>query len=385
MVESLSSDEKWAEFRRQMPVARRWAYFDHAAVAPLPAPARDALVRYAQQAADEGDTVWPAWNRRMEEVRTLGARLIAADADEVALVRNTTEGISLVAEGIAWQPGDNVVTLDNEFPSNLYPWMNLGSRGVETHRVATDGGRVDLDRLIAACDRRTRIVSLSWVGYASGWRTDLADLARRVHARGALLFVDAIQGLGAFPLDAHATEIDFLAADGHKWLLGPEGAGLLYVRKPHLERLRPLGVGWHSVVNAFDYGHVAMDLKPAAARYEGGSANMAGFLALAESLELLIGLDIEAIGRRILEITDLACARLTAAGCTLSSIREGEHRSGIVLFEVPGHDPLAVVARLAREGVVLRCRGGKLRLSPHAYVDESDVDRLIAAIEGLGS
>jgi selenocysteine lyase/cysteine desulfurase len=160
---------------------------------------------------------------------------------------------------------------------------------------------------------------------------------------------------------------------------------LLYVRKEHLDRLRPLGVGWHSVVNAFDYGRVAMDLKPAASRYEGGSANVAGFLALAESLELLLGLGIEAIGQRILEITDMACARLAAAGCTVASLREGDHRSGIVLFEVPGVDPLAVVARLAREGVVLRSRGGKLRLSPHAYVDESDIERLIAAIEGLRS
>ena len=201
--------------------------------------------------------------------------------------------------------------------------------------------------------------------------------------RGALLFVDAIQGLGAFPLDVHATGVDFLAADGHKWLLGPEGAGLLFVRREHLDRLRPLGVGWHSVVNAFDYGRVELDLKPTAARYEGGSANVGGFLAFAESLELLLGMGAEAIGRRILEITDLACARLTAAGCRIASLREGDHRSGIVLFEVPGADPLAVVARLAHEGVVLRCRGGKLRISPHAYVDQSDIERLIAAIEEL--
>lgn len=198
MAESLSSSGVWAEFRRQMPVTQRWAYFDHAAVAPLPAAARDALIRYAQQAADEGDTAWPAWNRRVEEVHGLAARLIGADPDEIALVRNTTEGINLVAEGFAWQAGDNVVTLDNEFPSNQYPWMNLASRSVETRRVATDGGRVDLDQLAEACDRRTRIVSVSWVGYASGWRTDPAVLAEMVHAHGALLFVDAIQGLVRF-------------------------------------------------------------------------------------------------------------------------------------------------------------------------------------------
>jgi cysteine desulfurase / selenocysteine lyase len=380
---NLSADGRWTQFRRQMPVTERWAYFDHAAVAPLPAGARDALVRYAQQAADEGDTVWPIWNRRVEAVRGLGARLVAADPDEIALVRNTTEGISLVAEGFPWQEGDNVVTLDNEFPSNQYPWMNLASRGVETRRVATQGGRVDLARLAEACDQRTKIVSVSWVGYASGWRIDPAEVADMVHARGALLFVDAIQGLGAFPIDVHAAGIDFLAADGHKWLLGPEGAGLLYVGKQHLDRLRPLGVGWHSVVQTFDYTNVELNLKPTAARYEGGSANVAGFLGLAESLELLLKLGVDAIGRRILEITDLACARLVEAGCSVASLREGKHRSGIVLFEVPGQDPLSVVAHLAREGVVVRCRGGKLRISPHAYVDETDVERLIAAIEGL--
>ncbi|HTU24555.1 MAG TPA: aminotransferase class V-fold PLP-dependent enzyme, partial [Pirellulales bacterium] len=370
MAETLSTAEVWTEFRRQMPITARWAYFDHAAVAPLPATARDAIVRYAQQAADEGDTAWPAWNRRVEEVHALGARLIGAQPDEIALVRNTTEGIGLVAEGLDWQSGDNVVTLDNEFPSNLYPWMNLASRGVETRRVATGGGRVDLDRLAAACDRRTRIVSVSWVGYASGWRSDPATLAELVHARGALLFVDAIQGLGAFPLDVRATDIDFLSADGHKWLLGPEGAGLLYVRKEHLQRLRPLGVGWHSVTNASDFSRIALDLKPSAARYEGGTMNVPGFLGFAESLELLLGIGMEAIGRRILEITDLACERLTAAGCQIVSLREGEHRSGIVLFEVPGVDPLAAVHSLAAAGVVVRSRGGKLRISPHAYTDQ---------------
>ena len=246
---------------------------------------RDALLHWVRQAADEGDTVWPEWHAHVEACRRLGAQLIGADIAEIALVRSTTEGISLVAEGFRWQPGDNVVTLDNEFPSNQYPWMNLAERGVETRRVPADGGRVDLDRLSAACDARTRIVSISWVGFASGWRVDLDKVAELAHQRGALLFVDAIQGLGAFPLDVGRTPIDFLAADGHKWLLGPEGAGLLYVRRPHLAHLRPLGVGWHSVVQGSDYNRIALDLKPSAARYEGGSQNMAGFIALAASLE----------------------------------------------------------------------------------------------------
>ena len=148
--------------------------------------------------------------------------------------------------------------------------MNLASRGVETRRVPTDNGRVDLDRLAEACDRRTRIVSVSWVGYASGWRIDPAEVAELAHERGALLFVDAIQGLGAFPLDAHAAGIDFLAADSHKWMLGPEGAGLLFVRREHLDRLRPLGVGWHSVAHSFDYTKIELDLKAFGRALRGG-------------------------------------------------------------------------------------------------------------------
>jgi len=377
-----SSRDDWHErFRRQMPVTERFAYFNHAAVAPLPAPTEQAIVRWVEQAALEGDTAWSGWSRRVEQCRALAARLIAADPAEVALVHSTSEGVGLVAEGYPWRAGDNVVTLDNEFPSNQYPWLNLASRGVETRRVPCEEGRIDLARLEAACGASTRIVSVSWVGYVSGWRVDLDAMAELAHRRGALLFVDAIQGLGVFPLDVRATPIDFLAADGHKWLLGPEGAGLLYVRREHLDLLRPLGVGWHSVVHASDYGRIELKLKPSAARYEGGSQNMVGFLGLAESLKLLLEYGQEAIGRRVLEITDMACERLEQAGARAYSVRQGEHRSGIVSFELPGRDALEVKKRLLAAGVVTSARGGKLRIAAHAYNNEQDLDRLIAALQ----
>ncbi len=371
---------QWTAFRSAMPVAARWAYFDHAAVAPLPASAVTAVERWARQATEEGDTLWPEWNRRVEEARTLAARLLGADASEIALVRSTTEGVGLVAEGYPWTEGDNVVTLANEFPSNLYPWMNLASRGVETRRVDAEGGRVDLAQLEAACDGRTRIIAVSWVGYLSGWRIALDDVVEIARRKNALVFVDAIQGLGVFPLDVRATPIDFLAADGHKWLLGPEGAGLFYIRREHLDRLRPIGVGWHSVAHASDYGRIDLTLRPSAARYEGGTQNMVGFLALAESLELLLGLGLEAIAERVLAITDLACERLHEIGAVVASIREGDHRSGIVSFELPGQDAGAVRARCLKRGVALAARSGKLRISPHAYVDENDVRRLVAGL-----
>lgn len=375
------AEPQWADFRRQMPSSDRWAYFDHAAVSPLPASAAAAITAWAQEAMQGGGTAWLGWKKRREAARSLAAKLIGAAAEEIALVRSTTVGINLVAEGFAWQPGDNVVAPGDEFPANLYPWMNLERRGVETRRVPSDGLRIDLNRLAEACDSRTRIVTLSWVGYASGWRTDLAAAAEIAHRHGALLFVDAIQGLGAFPLDVRATGIDFLAAGGQKWLLGPEAAGLFYLRRELIERLQPTNVGANSVVHAADYTHIELRLRDSADRFEGGASNMVGLAGLATSLELLLSLGAAAIGERILAITDLACRRLSDIGCVVLSDRDSpEHSSGIVLFDLPGEDPQLVRRRLLDQNIVLSCRAGKLRISPHAYANEADIESLVEAL-----
>ena len=375
--------------RAQMPVAEKWAYFDHAAVAPLCRPGADAIARWSQQALAEGDTVWLEWDRIVEQTREAAARLINARADEIALVPNTTAGINLVAEGLDWRDGDNVVILADEFPSNLYPWMNLGSRGVETRRLATDVGCLDLDLLRDACDSRTRVVSVSWVGYCTGYRQDLGAIADIAHAcganggRGAWFFLDAIQGLGVYPLDVRNTPIDFLAADGHKWLLGPEGAGVAYFRRERLEELRPMGVGWKSVVGANDFDKHDLELKPTAARYEGGSANMPGMHALGASFDLLMSWPVELTTAAVLEITDYLCERLSAAGISVASHRAAEPnghdpRSAIVVADPP--DPDAARRRCYAKGVAVSVRGGRLRLSPHAYTTRGDVDRLIDAL-----
>jgi len=371
----------WQGFRRQMPVARHWAYLDHAAVAPLSGPAHDALLKWAEDATYNGDTGCAAWTRQIEHLRTLAARLVGAQVEEIALVGNTTAGVNLVAEGFPWQPGDNVVTRADEFPTNQYPWMHLADRGVETRRLPADNGKLDLDRLAAACDGRTRIVTISWVAYASGWRHDLEQLARIAHERGALLFVDAIQGLGVFPLDVRKTPVDFLAADGHKWLLGPEGAGIFFTRREHLGLLRAVGIGWNSVVHEHDFHRIELVLKDTAQRYEGGSQNSGGLIALGASLELLSQLGMEAISGRVLELTDLACRRLEAMGAVIHSDRRAAHKSGIVTFELPGRDPQAVRRTCLERQVVLSCRAGRLRISPHAYNNEEDIDRLVEAIE----
>jgi len=369
-----------SRLRAQMPVTKKWAYFDHAAVAPLSAPAQQVLQTWLDQATHEGDTLWLDWACQLKETRVAAAELISAHPDEIALVPNTTAGINLVAEGLDWQPGDNVVTLDDEFPSNLYPWIHLERLGVETRRVPTDQGRVDLNQLADHCDARTRVVSVSWVGYSDGCRRDLDAIAEIAHRHDALFFLDAIQGLGIFPLDVAQTKVDCLAADGHKWLLAPEGAGIAYLSRACLDRLTPIGVGWNSVVHAADFSHIELNLKKTAARYEGGSHNMAGFLALGASLKLFLELGVPKLAASILDFTDQAAKELTALGAIIHSPRSATESSGILSLEFPDSDPNAIRHHCLERGVALACRAGRLRVSAHAYNNQEDLTKLLEAL-----
>lgn len=375
-----------AKLRALMPAAKKYAYFDHAAMSPLPEPAADVFQTWLKEAVEVGNPVWGDWVKGIESLRATAAKYIGAQPEEIALVSNTTSGISLVAEGLDWQAGDNVVTFADEFPSNVYPWMNLASRGVETRRVETSrSGRPDLDRLAAACDSRTRVVSVSWIGFATGYRHDVRRIAEIAHTQGALMFLDGIQGLGVFPLDVNEFDIDFMAADSHKWLLGPEGAGVAYIRRKHLDQLRAIGPGWHSVNPGQDFTHIELNLRPTAARYEGGTQNSAGLLAFGASLRMLQELGTENTAAAVLDFTDRACERLTAIGATIVSDRNvshrgGEQRSGIVSFELPGRDPMALKRHAMQQNVVFGCRAGRLRISPHAYNNEEDLDRLVEAL-----
>jgi selenocysteine lyase/cysteine desulfurase len=374
----------WSLFRSEFPVTRRWAFLDHAAVAPLPARAQRALVAYAADVAENGVVSSSARLREVERVRGLAARLLNAGPLDVAFVKNTSEGIGIVAEGLPWAPGDNVVLAEDEYPANVYPWLNLAERGVEVRRVPARGPRVDPADLAAAFDARTRLLSLSFVQFATGFRSDLREIGELCRARGVLFFVDAIQGLGVFPVDVRAAPIDFLAADGHKWLLGPEGAGVLYVRRELVEQLHPVGVGWNSVVGAWDFSTIDFRLKPHAGRWESGSYNVAGILALGASLEVLLEVGTPALAERVLELTDHLCARAESAGLAVFSSRAGEERSGIVALGPPaGAAPAEVVRRLRGEGVIINHRAGRLRVSPHAYNTIEEVDRLVELLGGL--
>jgi selenocysteine lyase/cysteine desulfurase len=331
-------------------------------------------------------------------VRESAAKLLNCSSAEIAFVPNTTSGVSIIAESFPWQPGDNVVVPANEFPSNALPWRNLIARGVEVRAVPCAEIGCDADRLIAATDSRTRIVAVSWVDFVTGWRQDLDDLADRCHQREVLLFVDGIQGAGVIPLDLRRTPIDFFVADGHKWLLGPEGAGILFIRSEHLDRLRPIGVGWNSLNSAgnFDRSPFGLDrdasedakafrvveslplseLKNSAARFEGGSHNVGGILALGASLELLMSFGIPAVWDRLQDVMSRLRVLVDECGGRVISSNDERRRSGIVAFEFPGRSLVGLRERGLPRGVILNLRRGLVRLSPHAYANDDDLERL---------
>jgi selenocysteine lyase/cysteine desulfurase len=372
----------WSALRAEFPVTRRWAFLDHAAVAPLSGPAQRALTAYAADLAENGVVRAVPWLERIEAVRGLAARLLNADPAEIAFVPSTSAGIGLVAEGLPWQPGDNIVTAAEEYPANIYPWMNLAGRGVELRRVASRGPRLEIDDLRAALDNRTRLVSLSSVEFASGFRNDLDAVGSLCRERGILFFVDAIQSLGALPLDVRASPIDFLAADGHKWLLGAEGLGIFWIRRELIDRLHPIGVGWHSVVNRWDFATIDFRLRPDAGRWEGGSPNVAGITALGASLELLLGISVPAIAARILELADYLCEQAARAGLQVFSSRAAAERSGIVSLLPPaGADLRDLVQRCRDAGVIVNRRAGRLRVSPHCYNATDEIDRLVDVLK----
>ena len=374
-----------AQLRQHMPIAEHWAYLDHACVSPMSGPACKRISDWLLDSSTNGGTRWPVWAAELERVRKLGATFVGATPEEIAFVPSTTAGINIVSEGLPWESGDNIVIPDDEFPSNVFPWKNLASKGIELRTVPTENGKLDLKKFEEACDAKTRAVSVSWVAYASGYRRDLASLAEIVHRHDTFFFVDAIQGLGVFPLDVKALGIDAIAADGHKWLLGPEGAALAYFSERLLEQLAPLGVGWHSVVQAGDFANLEPNWKTTADRYEGGSPNMVGFLGFGASLKMLWNAGIENVAEAVLDISDYAAERLKEVGANILSNREGDVRSGIIVFECPNHTADDVKKHLLKCKVALTSRFEKLRISPHAYNTREDIDQLIEGLKSMPS
>ena len=381
----------------EFPILSRIDFYNHAGVAPISGRGANAIRRYAEQ-AESAAYVGAGWYREIEALRTGLAKLLNAEKEEIALVKNTSEGIAIVARGVSWRAGDRIVTTNVEYPANIYPWMDVAKReGAELVMVEersevggsqTQGQRsvrtVPREAILDAASRPgTRMVALSHAEFASGQRNDIATIGRFCRERGILFCVDAIQTLGIFPVDVKGMCIDYLSADGHKWLLGPEGAGVFYVRRELIEETHPPQVGWNNVVNAQDYGRYDFTFRPDAGRYESGSPNVPGFLALRASLEMLMDVGVEAISSRIKALTDRVAAGVEEKGYRVASPREGQAWSGAVVFASDRHDHAQLAAWLRKEKrIELAVREGRLRCSPHFYKTESQIDRLVEALPG---
>jgi selenocysteine lyase/cysteine desulfurase len=364
--------------RDEFPVTERWAFLDHAAVSPLPRRTAAMLADHAADISANGSAAVGRWVDRMEEARRTLAQLIHCESRHIALLKNTSEGIGIVAEGFPWRDGDNVVIATEEYPSNQYPWMNLAHRGVEVRRVESRGSRVEIDSVRETMNRHTRLLAVSSVEYASGFRNDLDALTNLCRERGIAICVDAIQSLGVIPLDVAKTPVEFVACGGHKWLMGPQGTGFLYVRPDWIERLRVAMVGWSSVVSGHDYSRIDFTLKPDAGRYESGTMNYSGLAALGESVRLLMQANPM---NRIRELTEQVCERVRRIGWSVFSSRQGDDWSGIVSLEKAGADYKAVAARAKSAGIIVAVRGGRLRVSPHVYNTVDELERLVEVLQ----
>ena len=360
-------------YAHHFPVRDHLVYLNHAAVAPLCRPAADAMKDMADDCLTFGSLHYQTWLETYEGVRRAAARLIAAQPSEIALVKNTSEGIATVAMGLDWQPGDRVVGFREEFPANLYPWRRLEARGVEITWLSVFD---PLDRIDAAC-KGARLLSISFVGFLNGYRAPIREIGEICRRRGCIYFVDAIQGLGAFPLDVGECHIDALAADGHKWLLGPEGCGLLYISQALQQRVEPVEFGWTNVASYEDYASRDMTLRSDAGRYECGTLNTIGCYGLRASLELLLEVGVDRIAPAVQSLGDRIAAGVRAKGYEVLGERTPQTGAGIVSFRKSGVDSADVVLRLRERGITAAPRAGWVRTAPHFYISPEDIDRML--------
>lgn len=356
-------------------------YLNHAAIAPWPRRTAEAVARFAQDNVRLGAREYPAWLATERRLRERLARLLNAPTiGDIALVGNTSQALSLVAFGLDWRPGDQVVISDEEFPSNRVVWQALADRGVEVVEASLAVADPEA-ALIAACGPRTRLLSVSAVQFASGLRLDLARLGAACRQRGVLFCVDAIQQVGALPFDVQHYQCDFAMADGHKWMLGPEGLGVFYCRSELRRQLTLHAYGWHMLERLGDFERRQWQPARSARRFECGSPNMLGACALEASLSLLEDVGMTVVAEQLEQRIEQLYRGLTAIpGAQLHSPGDPSRRAGIVSFSLDGHANADIYRALSNNGVICAVRGPGVRFSPHFYTDHRLIDEVLRQV-----
>jgi cysteine desulfurase/selenocysteine lyase len=371
---------------REFPVRRNLVYWNHAAVAPLPRRVADAVTAHTENVRDRGAADWRAWNAAIEDTRGKAARLIGARKSEIAFLPSTSWALNVVAQAFPWKSGDNVVGDDMEFPANVYPWMLQRGRGVEYRLARNRDGRIGVDEIASVVDGRTRAVAVSWVAFHNGWVYPIEEIGAFCREKGILFVVDAIQGLGALPLDVAESNVDVLAADAHKWLLGAEACTVFYVSEGARDRVPAAFGGWwnvrHETSHAGGYLDYRLDFHLGGRRYEPGSLPTAQIRGLGAALDLIGEMEIEEISRRVVERVTALANGLAGRGWKIATPEP--FRSGIVAAVPPDRDAFRAAKALEARGVIASPREGAVRFSPHAYNDLREVERILEAVAEIG-
>jgi selenocysteine lyase/cysteine desulfurase len=312
-------------------------------------------------------------------LRTAAARLINAKPDEIAIVKNTSEGVAIVAMGLSWRRGDRIVAFKEEFPANYFPWLRLAEKGVDITWLSIYD---PLDRIDKAA-KGARLLAISYVNYLSGFRVNLDAIGEICRRHNCFFFVDAIQGMGAFPIDVERSHIDALAADGHKWMLGPEGNGVLYVRSERLDEIEPVEFGWTNVAGYADYASRDMALRKDAGRYECGTLNTIGCFGQRAALEFLLEIGIETIAPAVTAVADQIYNGVRAKGYEVLVERTPESGAGIVTFRHPSVAGPQIVSKLRESHIVAAPRQGWIRTSPHFYISPGEISRVLEMLPSV--
>jgi cysteine desulfurase / selenocysteine lyase len=369
---------------REFPRRANHIYLNHAGISPWPRRAADAVAAFAQENYRDGPIHYERWSAIEASLREQGRALLnATAADDIALLKNTSEGLSVVAYGMRWESGDNVLTTDQEFPSNRIVWQSLADQGVELREAAIGAAADPEAALFALADERTRLITVSSVQFASGLRMDLARIGAFCRQHDIVFCIDGIQSLGALRLDVEAIQADVVVADGHKWMLGPEGIALFYTRPGLRERLRLTRYGWHMVEALGDYDRRDWTIDRGARRFECGSPNMLGIHGLNASLGLLLEVGMDRVERTVLDNTNDLIGLIDAAdNLELISPRQESRRSGIVTFRHKGMDAAALFRVLRDSGIQCAQRGGGIRYSPHFYTPREQLEQAVRKGDG---
>ncbi|BAW80406.1 class V aminotransferase [Candidatus Nitrosoglobus terrae] len=370
-------------YHSKFPQKKGLIYLNHAGISPWPHQSADAVKRFADENTTIGAWHYSRWGIKEQQLRKLVCRLINAPSiNDIALIKNTSEGLSIIAHGLDWRAGDNIVTSNQEFPSNLIPWQTLSELGVELRKANLMASITPEDSLMSLVDKRTRLLTISSVQYASGLKINLERLGQFCKERQILFCVDAIQSLGALNFNCQAINADFVVAGGHKWMLGPEGIGIFYSCSEAREKLQIHQFGWHMVEDSKNYEHQDWRIAQSARRFECGSLNMIGIIALRESLSLLLNeIGIAEVEKSVLTNTSYLIERIKAESkLQLLSSNAETQRSGIVIFKHHEVNQSALYQYLMDKRVICAYRGGGIRFSPHFYTSIKELNQALELV-----